>query len=138
MPKFKKDSSKNNSSKKKQNLDENFAYRSVIVSMILAGLFFVASILFNGELITIFMNKGGFWEVIDIIIKVVIILLFFFLMVVSIGNYKELTGKPLDFKLIILMVILSLLQAYKNPTVFAFTFFGLIILIGYLFFIQER
>jgi len=89
------------------------------------------------EIITFFVNLGGLWFIIDIIIKMVAILLFFFFMVISIGNYKELTGRPLDFKLIVLMFVLSLLQAFRDPIVFTFTLFGLAIIIIYMFFVQE-
>ncbi|MFX0024854.1 MAG: hypothetical protein ACFE8M_00445 [Candidatus Hermodarchaeota archaeon] len=134
MPKFKKEKKRDRSSKA---FNEDFAYKTVIKSVILAGFFFVLSILFNMEIITFFVNLGGFWLIINIIIKIVAILLFFFFMLISIGNYKELTGRPLDFKLIVLMFILSLLQAFRDPIVFTFTFFGLAIIIIYMFFIQE-
>jgi len=136
MPKFKKEKKRDRTSNKKT-FNEKFAYKTVFKSVILAGFFFALSILFNMEIITFFVNLGGLWFIIDIIIKIVTILLFFFFMVISIGNYKELTGRPLDFKLIILMFVLSLLQAFRNPIVFTFTFFGLAIIIIYMFFVQE-
>ncbi len=136
MPKFKKEKKRDNRSNKKA-FNEEFAYKTVIKSVIFAGFFFTLSILFNMEIITFFVNLGELWFIIDIIIKLVAILLFFFFMVISIGNYKELTGRPLDFKLILLMFVLSLLQAFRDPIVFTFTFFGLAIIIIYMFFVQE-
>jgi len=137
MSKFKKDKKRDNRLNKKV-FNEEFAYRTVIKSVFFAGVFFTLSILFNMEIITFFVNLGGLWFIIDIIIKLVAILLFFFFMVISIGNYKELTGRPLDFKLILLMFVLSLLQAFRDPIVFTFTFFGLAIIIIYMFFVQEN
>lgn len=136
MPKFKKEKKKEKFSNKKT-FNENFAYKTVIKSVVLAGLFFLVSILFNMEIIIFFMDKGGLWVIIDITIKVLAILFFFFFMIISIGNYKELTGRPLNFKLIFLMFVLSLLQAFRNPLVFTFTLFGLVIITIYMFFVQE-
>ncbi|MFX1493868.1 MAG: hypothetical protein ACFFBZ_06265 [Promethearchaeota archaeon] len=137
MPKFKKEKKKDRYSNKKT-FNEEFAYKTVIKSVFFAGFFFILSILFNMEIITFIENLGGFWFIIDILIKVGAILLFFFFIIISIGNYKELTGKPLDFKLIFLMFVLSLLQAFRDPIVFTFTFFGLAIIIIYMFFVQEK
>ncbi|MFX1587768.1 MAG: hypothetical protein ACFFC1_06415 [Promethearchaeota archaeon] len=136
MPKFKKEKKRDRNSNKRA-FNEEFAYKTVIKSVIFAGLFFTLSILFNMEIITFFVDLGGFYFIIDLIIKIIAILLFFFFMLISIGNYKELTGRPLDFKLILLMFILSLLQAFRDPIVFTFTFFGLAIIIIYMFFVQE-
>lgn len=136
MPKFKKER-KNNKVSNKTGFDEDFAYKTVIKSIVLAGLFLILSILFNLEIITFFMDKGGFWIIVDVVIKVVVILLFFFFTIISIGNYQELVGRPLKFKLIILIFILSLLQAFRNPLVLVFSFFGLAAITVYVFFVQE-
>jgi len=136
MSKFKKEK-KNNKTSKKKGLDEIFAYKTVIKSIVYAGLFLVISILFNLEIITFFMDQGGFWVIIDVVIKVVTILLFFFFIIISIGNYQELVGRPLKLKLIILVFVLSLLQAFRNPLVLTLTFFGLAAITAYMFFVQE-
>lgn len=136
MPKFKKESKKAKRSNKKA-FDEVFAYKTVIKSVIFAGIFFIISILFNTEIIVFFMDQGELWLIIDITIKVIAILLFFFFMIISIGNYKELTGKPLKISLILFMSILSILQAFRNPIVLTFTILGLIVIIIYMFIIQE-
>lgn len=135
MPKFKKEKGSNKVNRK--GLDEDFAYKTVLKSIVLAGLFLVISILFNMEIVTFFMDKGGFWVIIDVVIKVIVILLFFFFIIISIGNYQELVGRPLKSKLIILIFVLSLLQAFRNPLVFVFTFFGLTAITVYIFFVQE-
>jgi len=137
MSKFKKERSTAPTSRKSQNLDESFAYRTVILSTVLAGVFLVISILFNAELITFFMNRDLIWSIIDITLKVFAILLFFLFMIVSVGNYKDLIGKPLTIKELLLIFVISLLQSFKNSVVFAFTFIGLITFSIYIYLVQE-
>ncbi|MFW9900225.1 MAG: hypothetical protein ACFFDY_02925 [Candidatus Thorarchaeota archaeon] len=123
--------------KKKPQSDENFAFRSVIVSAIFGGIFLIISLFFNTEIITIFLNRGTFWTFIDILIKVITILLFFLFMITSIGNYKELIGKPLNWKELLLVFLFSIGQTILNVWVFIFTLFGLVLLLIYLYIIQE-
>ena len=59
-------------SKEKHRTDEEFAYRSIIISAILGGIFFIISIFFNIEIISVFMNINIFWTLIDITLKVVL------------------------------------------------------------------
>lgn len=136
MSKIKKDTAKTTNSKSKQ-IVEKSAVRSVMISAIIGGFLFFISIIFNGEIITLFPTDEIGFLIIDMIIKAVIILLFFIFMLISVGNYKELTGKPVSFKEIVLLFFLSLIQAFKNPWVFLLTFIGLIMLIIYFYLIQE-
>ena len=129
---------KENQLKKSKVSDDNFAFKSVIRSTVLGGIFFIVSILFNGEIFEIFDTSILLWNIIDSIIKVVFILLFFIFMIISMGNYKELTGKPLNFKDILLLSVLSLIQAFWNPIVLTFTFAGLLILLAYLYLLQDN
>ncbi|MFX0010911.1 MAG: hypothetical protein ACFE9R_11390 [Candidatus Hermodarchaeota archaeon] len=118
--------------------EESFAYKSVIFSAVLAGIFLFISILFNGEIFTFFTSDNSIFYVVGIILRVAIILLFFIFMMISIGNYKELSGKPIDFKVVILIFIFSLAQGFRDPVVFFFSFVGLICLLVYIYLIQER
>ena len=138
MSKIRKDSNKLESIKKKPKFIEKAAYRSVILSGILGGVFLVLSIIINGEFIIIFTSDELLWVGIDITLKVLIILLFFIFMMISIGNYKELTGKPIDFKIIILILFLSLIQAFRDSTVFSFTLIGLLVVVVYFYVVQEN
>ena len=124
--------------KKSKLNDDKFAFKSVIRSTVLGGIFFIVSILFNGEILEIFDTSILLWNMIDSIIKVIFILLFFIFMIISMGNYKELTGKPLNFKDIILLSVLSLIQAFRNPIVFIFTLAGMLILLAYLYLLQSN
>ncbi len=137
MSKIPKQSQKELKKKEKYRSDEKFAYRSVIISVIFGGVFYIISLFFNAELITIFMNQNIIWNVVDILIKVITILAFFLFMITSVGNYKELVGKPLDWKELVLLLIFSLGQTILNPWVFFFTLLGLILILIYLFLVQD-
>jgi len=137
MSKIKKDSVKSQPTKKKEKIEEKFAYRSVILSAIFGGLFLAISIILNGEIITLFQGDNPFLLALDITIKVLVILIFFILIMVSLGNYKELTGKPVDFKIIGLLFFFSLIQAFRNSLVFSFTLGGLLVIVLYLYLVQD-
>lgn len=132
-----KSSNKKVNSKAKQAFNEKFAYRSVIISVIFGGIFLIISLFFNIEIITYFMDKNILFDIIDILIKTSAILLFFFFMMVSIGNYKELVGKPISWKEFLFLIVLSLGQSILNLWVFVFTLFGIIFILIYFYLIQE-
>ena len=137
MSKIPKQPEKKKKSKQNHRTDEDFAYRSVLMSAILGGIFYIISIFFNIEIISVFMNINIYWTIIDISLKVIIILLFFLFMTTSLGNYKELIGKPLNWKELLLLFVLSIGQTILNPIVFVFTLFGLVIILIYLYVVQE-
>ena len=137
MSKIPKPNKKTIKSNAKVRSDDRFAYRSVIIGAIFGGIFFVLSLILNTEFITIVLGQHIIWNIIDISIKGLAILLFFLFMITSIGNYKELIGKPLGWKEILILFILSLGQTILNSWVFAFTLLGLILILVYLFIIQE-
>lgn len=136
MSKFKKPNAKKETQRVKKVVD-TFSYRTVILSAILGGFFLIISLLLNGNIISLVYDDILLLETIEIIIKTVVILFFFFFMIISIGNYKELTGKPVTWKELVLLSILSLIQGSLNGAVFAFTLIGLIFIIIYLYLIQE-
>jgi len=115
----------------------NFAYQTVIRSVILAGLFLVMSFIFNGEIIKIYDGTNDILIILVAVFKVSLILIFFIFSVISIGNYKELSGKPLNLKDILLLCVISLIQAFRDPIVLVFTLFGLGILLVYFYISQE-
>ncbi len=137
MSKINKNSVKSQPTKKKEKKEEKFAYHSVILSAIFGGLFLAISILLNGEIITLFPGDNPFLLALDITIKVLVILIFNILIMVSLGNYKELTGKPVDFKIIGLLFFFSLIQAFRDSLVFSFTLIGLLTIVLYLYLVQE-
>ena len=115
----------------------NFAYQTVIRSVILAGFFLVLSFIFNGEIIKIYDGTNDILIILVAVFKVSLILIFFIFSVISIGNYKELSGKPLNLKDILLLCVISLIQAFRDPIVLVFTLFGLGILLVYFYISQE-
>ena len=100
---LKKDQITKQKLKIKRRSDDKFAYRTVIISCIFSVILYVISFLFNFEIISVFTNDNILFVIIDILIRVVTILLFFLFMMISLGNYKELTGNPLSWKELILL-----------------------------------
>jgi len=137
MSKVPKDQIKEQKLKIKRRSDDKFAYRTVIISYFLSIIFYVISFLLNIEVISIFTNNNILFTMLNVLIKVTTILLFFLFIMISVGNYKELTGKPLDWKELLLLIVLSLGQTLLNLWVFAFTFIGLFVIIIYLYLVQE-
>jgi len=138
MSKVKNKHLKSGTANRKPKLKEKSAYRSVILSAVIGGMLLVISILLNGGYLSLFASEDLFLQTVDITIKVLVILFFFIFITISIGNYKELTGKPLDLKLIVLIFIFSLIQAFRDSIVFSFSLIGLLIIMVYLFLVQEN
>jgi hypothetical protein len=121
----------------KSRSDETFTYRSIIISVVLGSICFIVSILFNLEIITILMNIDLLWTIIDVVIKVIIVLLFFLFIITGYANYKELVGKRLNWKELLMFILLSIGQTLLNLSVFTLTLIGIFIIVIYLFLIQE-
>ncbi|MBY9016663.1 MAG: hypothetical protein KGD68_13300 [Candidatus Lokiarchaeota archaeon] len=138
MSKIKKENLKSGTVNRKPKLKEKSAYRSVILSAVIGGLLLIISILLNGGYLSLFASEHILFQTLDTTIKVLVILFFFIFMTISIGNYKELTGKPLDLKLIVIIFIFSLIQSFRDSIVFSFSFIGLLMIIVYLFLVQEN
>lgn len=137
MSKIPKQPEKKQKTTEKYRSDENFAFRSIIISAMLGCISFTVSLLFNAEIITVLMNIDLLWTFIDISIKVVAVLLFFLFIITSYGNYKELIGKRLNWKELLLLIFFSIGQTLLNPSVFILTLIGIFIILIYLFLIQE-
>ncbi len=137
MSKVPKDQIKEQKLKIRRRSDDKFAYRTVIISCILGIIFYVISFIFNIGLIPFFTESNILFTLLDILIKVIAILLFFLSMMISIGNYKELTGNPLGWKELLLLFVLSLGQTLLNLLVFSLTFIGLLIIVIYFYLVQE-
>ncbi len=134
MPKLKKIEKK---AKKDRPRDvEDYAFKSIIISALFSLLCLIISLFFNGELISITINDNVIWQLIEILIRVFSILFFFLFMIVIIGNYKELTGKPISWKTLTFVFILSIIQSFLDLKVFIITLIGLIFLTIYLYLIQ--
>lgn len=137
MSKVPKDQIKEQKLKIKRRSDDKFAYRTAIISCILGIFCYIISFIFNVGLIPLFTGGDLLFNLLDMLIKVIAILLFFLFMMISIGNYKELTGNPLGWKELLLLFVLSLGQTLLNLLVFSLTFIGLLIIMIYFYLIQE-
>jgi len=137
MSKVPKDQIKEQKLKIRRRSDDKFAYRTTIISCILGIIFYVISFIFNVGLIPLFTDGNILFNLLDIMIKVIAILLFFLFMMISIGNYKELTGNPLGWKELLLLFVLSLGQTLLNLLVFSLTLIGLLIIVIYFYLVQE-
>lgn len=111
--------------------------KSGITSFYLASIFFVTSILFNSGIVTIFMNQNLYLDIVDILIKTISIILFFLFLSVAVGNVEEINGKIFGWKKLTILIIISLIQSIRNGWVFLFSSLGIIILILYLWLLQE-
>jgi len=147
MPKYKKEQKKPS---KSNNVSEDaFLLRSVRISAISGGLFLLLSLIFNGterffdSVVTKLLPsishllQPDYWVVVDNAIKVSVVLFAFFFMIISLGNYKEYTGKPIKIQEIMILVGFSLLQTVRNLYVFIFSLIGLVLLLFYLYLVQE-
>ena len=139
MSKFKKEPKQTLKTKKKITSDEEFAFKSVFITAILSGFFILLSLFLNGfnMLSGLIESHEIHMEIIYALINSSVIILFFFFSLISIGNYKDLTGKPVDWREIVLLIGLSLIQTIRNPLVFIFTLIGLILIVIYMYLVQE-
>ena len=154
MPKFRKETEKDKKKKKKKISDEDFAFRSILVSAIIGGAFLVISLVLNGTeeffkgILNHFIDEDITYqlpdesilnvsEVIDNTIKVSVILICFFFIFISIANYKDLSGKPAKLKDGILLGGLALLQTIRILWVFLFTLIGLVLILLYFYMVQD-
>lgn len=147
MPKYKKEQKKPSNSN--NGSEDAFLLRSVRISAISGGLFLLLSLIFNGterffdSVVTNLLPsishllQPDYWVVVDNAIKVSVVLFAFFFMIISLGNYKEYTGKPIKIQEIMILVGFSLLQTVRNLYVFIFTLIGLVLLLFYLYLVQE-
>lgn len=116
---------------------EEFAYRTVILTAIMAGFLFIISLLFNGEFVSLtIISNNLVIQIIENIIRIGSIVFFYIFIITSIGNYKELTGKPVTWIELTFFFIISLIQAVLDLLVFSFTFLGLVIVVIYFWIVQ--
>ncbi|MBD3342756.1 MAG: hypothetical protein GF353_26905 [Candidatus Lokiarchaeota archaeon] len=144
MPKYKKRPEKLTKSKKQRiRKREQEILKTIRISALLGGIFLLISFLFNvthwfeDGIITKIIARETLWDIVDNSIKALTILLCFLFMTTSIGNYKELTGKPLKLWEVIVLVGLSLLQTFRNFWVFLIASISLGIAVFYLYLVQD-
>ncbi len=139
MPKFEKKKTKQNSSRDIKEIDQILAFKSLFFTLFLGIISFILSVLFNVvDILSILaLNKDILVNILNIGIKVITTIAFFFFMLTSIGNYKDLLGKPANWADIMFLFCLSLFQTVRDGIAFGFTFLCLIVFILYFYLIQE-
>jgi len=123
-------------------------FSSTLITYGLAAIFLVISFIFNGSLISGWVQsvveateEGGapsLIYIIDIIIKSFSVILFFFFNFISIGNIQEFRGYIMTWKEMVFLIIISLIQVSSNFTIFFITTIGIIICIIYFYFLQGK
>lgn len=135
MSKFKKTQNKKKLNKTESR--ENLGYKTVILTGILTGVLFFASLLFNGQIVTLSIFDNIFLNIAEIFIRTIVISLFFLSITISFANYRDLVGKPISWKELTLLFLLSIIQSILNIYVFLLSLIGLILILVYLYLIQE-
>jgi hypothetical protein len=123
-------------------------FNSAKITYLLALGFFVISFIFNGMLINGWVqlvndavsNSDGptLLGIVDIIIKSLSIILFFFFGLISLGNYQELKGYVVNWKELVILLVLSLFQATTSGTVFIVSVLGISLILIYFYFMQSK
>jgi magnesium-transporting ATPase (P-type) len=141
MPKYKKKGSKiaQEEESRQQLIDQKrFMYSSSLRSLIISGVCFVLSFLFNGNLIQIDVAMGSAVGVLLVLLKALLITLFYIFTLVGLANTMELRGKPSSLREIIIVGILALIQGILSLPVFLLSLLGVILASLYLWAIQVR
>jgi len=124
-------------------------FSSSVKTYLFAAIFLVVSFIFNGQLIskwvetvsTALGNDSGSISpivLLDLLIKSFSIILFFFFSFVSIGNWRELSGYILTWKEMTILLVFSLIQATTDGSVFIVSSIGIVIILFYMYFIQGK
>lgn len=136
MSKFKKQNIKKKKREMKES-DEERGYSSVIYTAIITGVLLIASLVFNGEIISLSILDNIILDIVEILIRMSIVLLFFLFFTISYGNYRDLVGKPINWKELTVLFFLSIIQSILNLYVFLLSLLGLLLILLYLYLIQE-
>ena len=142
MPKYKK-------GKKRQQLEneENLKsfsdqkrnmYASSIRSLIFGGIVLIFSLIFNGNMIPIDVGAGTGLDVILTLVKSLLIILFYSFVFLGIANSMELKGKPATMREVIMILILSLFQSIRSPSVFWISLAGILLINLYFWAVQSK
>ncbi len=155
MPKIKKEKKIREEKLKKLEIRKtkvkSTMFSSTLITYGLAALFLAISFIFNGSLISGWVQKiveaqividgegaPSFIYILDIIFKSFSVILFFFFIFISIGNFQEFRGYIMTWKEMFVILIISLLQVSTNFTIFFITTIGITICIIYFYFLQGK
>lgn len=150
MPKISKKQTQANLNRKEIALQKTqlkmTMYKSALFTFLLAALMLVISFLFNGRIISSWVQNvenvettgKDFYNTLDIIIRTVSVVLFFLFCLISIGNLQELRGYVVTWKEMVVLIVLSLIQTTISGAVFALSLLGIVVVLVYMYFIQGK
>lgn len=117
---------------------KNEMYKSSIRSLIIGGICFVISLLFNGNLIEFSVNSGSALDVLLILFKSLLITVFYTFTLIGLANTMELRGKPSALRDIIIVAVMALIQGVLSLPVFLVSLLGVLLASLYLWTVQVK
>ncbi|MHA1820765.1 MAG: hypothetical protein ACTSU2_04670 [Promethearchaeota archaeon] len=113
-------------------------FNSALKSLIIAAVFLVLSLLFNGEIIKISAESGTAKDILLLLSKAAIITLYYLFVVIGFANARELEGRPIGLMEIIFIAIFSLIQSIRSAAVFWLSLSGVLLVTLYLWVVQIK
>ncbi|MHA1731082.1 MAG: hypothetical protein ACTSU5_04030 [Promethearchaeota archaeon] len=141
MPKYRKVAKKEVDKKKKQEELQNlkfFMFSTALKGYIVAGVFLVLSLLFNGQIVPLFTESSTALKVVNVLIKGGVITCFFLFIFVSFVNLRELRGKVSEWPDIVLLSVISILQGILDGWVVLTSTIGIVLLLVYVWLMQVK
>jgi hypothetical protein len=119
--------------------EKKFMLVSAIKTYLIAALFLVGSLLLNLDFVTIptFLSDE-MMEIFTILLNSLLIIMFFFFALIAMGNMQEVRGYILDWKGILLLIFISIIQGFLDGWVIFVSGMGIILVITYLYFLQGK
>lgn len=113
-------------------------FSSSMISILIGGVLLVVSLILNNNLIPISTVSGSALDIVVIFIKSLVIILFYAFVLIGLANNKELKGKPISYKEIIILAALALIQSVRSGYVFGISLAGILIVTFYLWVVQAK
>jgi hypothetical protein len=141
MPKYKKgkkQTQEESDTRQKIADQKSEMYKSSIRSLIIGGICFVISLLFNGKVIEISVDSGSALDVLLILFKSLLITVFYTFTLIGLANTMELRGKPSALRDIIIVAVIALIQGVLSLPVFLLSLLGVLLASLYLWAVQVK
>ncbi|TFG20049.1 MAG: hypothetical protein EU530_04295 [Promethearchaeota archaeon] len=141
MPKYKKGKKQvqeEQDTRQRMSDQKTEMYNSSIRSLIVGGICFVLSLLFNGSLINITPESGTAADVLLILMKSLFIVVFYTFTLIGLANAMELRGKPSALREVFIIGAMAIIQGILSLPVFFVSLIGVILATLYLWGVQVR
>ena len=113
-------------------------FKSSIVTYLLACVFFVLSLLFNGQFVDLDFGDSTGAKVGLVLLKALPVILFCFFLLISVGNFQEMRGYIASWKEITAIVVITLLMGASGGWEFFTVFLGVAFIFSYVYFLQAK